>query len=97
MSKLGVLALISALTGCSVMLVFWHFVYTGDLVASSLGYFVSLFVLPFSVPIVMGLLALKVFSSQLVTAKKWSVVVIPTLAVAIFLGYAYWALQYGPH
>ena len=97
MSKLGVLALISALTGCSVMLVFWHFVYTGDLVASSLGYFVSLFVLPFSVPIVMGLLALKLFSSQLVTAKKWSVVVIPTLAVAIFLGYAYRALQYGPH
>ena len=47
-----------------------HFVYTGDLVSSSLGYFVSLAVLPFSVPIIMGLLALKLFSSQLGTAKK---------------------------
>ncbi len=97
MSKLGVLALISALTCCSVMLVFWHFVYTGDLVSLSLGYFVSLAVLPFSVPIIMGLLALKVFASQLGTAKKWPVVVIPTLAVAIFLGYAFWALQHRPH
>lgn len=97
MNKVALLALISALTGCSVLLVFGHFVYTADLVASSLGYVCSLFVLPVALPIGLAVLALRVVSGQLTKSEQWSVVVIPASAVAMWLGYAYWALQHGPH
>ena len=79
-------------------LVYFHFVFTGDTVASVLGYFISLVVLPFTLigVLVLGLISLS--NLEFSTRQKWTLLLFPIFTLASFLVYFYLVLQYGgPH
>jgi hypothetical protein len=76
----------------------YHFTYTGDVVASKLGYLVSLVILPvfFTTISASGLIYFKpkLFGSK----QKWGLLLIPIFCLIVFLGSFYWVVQYGgPH
>ncbi|WP_207308084.1 hypothetical protein, partial [Alteromonas sp. KUL42] len=98
MTKRMFWAVVFAICVLSHTLVYFHFVYTGDTVASVFGYLISLFVLPVAIIGVLVFALVSLSNLQFTTRQKWTLLLFPIFTMVSYLVYFYLVLQYGgPH
>ncbi|MFT5298374.1 MAG: hypothetical protein ACI9YH_004422 [Colwellia sp.] len=97
MSSKGSVGVTFIICVIAIMLTSYHFTYTGDIVASVAGYFTSLVLLPIILAITPSGVLVAVKPDNFNLKQKWWLFMAPLLSIIIFLGYFYWAMQYGNH